>query len=89
MKAEQRIQEFNWTMVKMKIVTESSLKDKNTRLTHYKQLLVKIDARNDGQFYYQYVKLSKYTDPKNAVLSFYGDCITRITDMWREGSKIF
>ena len=37
MKAVQRIQEFNWTMAKLKTLTETSLEGQNMRLTHYKQ----------------------------------------------------
>ena len=43
-KAVQQIEEFNWTMDELKISTESSLEGQNTRLTHYKQFLGKIDA---------------------------------------------
>ena len=78
MKAVRRIQEFNWTMTKLKILTESPLEGQNMRLTHYKQFLDKIDAQNDGRLYCQDVKLSKYTGTKNTVSSFYGDCITWI-----------
>ena len=77
-KAVRRIQEFNWTMTKLKILTESPLEGQNMRLMHYKQFLDKIDAQNDGRFYCQDVKLSKYTGTKNTVSSFYGDCITWI-----------
>ena len=51
-----------------------------TCLTHYKQFLDKIDAGNNSRFYYQEVKLSKYADTKNTVSTFYGDCITRISE---------
>ena len=60
-------------MTKLKILTESSLEGQNMHLTHYKQFLDKTDAQNDGQFYYQDVKLRKYTDTKNTVSTFYGD----------------
>ena len=64
-KAVWRIQEFKWTMAKLKILTELSFEGQNMHLTHYKQFLDKIEAQNDGWFYYQDVKLSKYTDKKN------------------------
>ena len=67
-------------MAKLKILTESSLEGQNTCLTHYKQFLDKIDAQNDVWFYYQDVKLSKYTDTKNTVSTFYDDCITCISE---------
>ena len=79
MKVVQLIQEF-WTIAKLKILTESSLEGQNTCLTHYKQFLDKSDAQNNGHFYYQDVKLSKYTDTSNNVSTFYGDCITRISE---------
>ena len=79
-KAVWRIQEFNWTMAELKILTESSLEGQNTHFTHYKHFLNKTDAWNDGWILYQYVKLSKYTDTKNTVSTFYGDCITRISE---------
>ena len=66
-------------MAKLKILTESSLEGQNTCLTHYKQFLDKIDAQNVW-FYYQDVKLSKYTDTKNTVSTFYDDCITCISE---------
>ena len=72
-KAVQRIQEFNWTLAKLKILTKSSLEGQNTCLTHCKQFLDKIDAQNNGWFSYQNVKLSKYTDTKNTVSTFNGD----------------
>ena len=77
-KAVQRIQEFNWTLAKLKILTKSSLEGQNTCLTHCKQFLDKIDAQNNGWFSYQDVKLSKYTDTKNTVSTFYGDCIMQV-----------
>ena len=43
-KVVQQIQEFNWIMVKLKILTESSLEGQNMYLTHYKQFLDKINA---------------------------------------------
>ena len=76
-KAVRRIQEFNCTRAKLKILTESSLKGQNTRLNNF---WVKTDARNDGRFYYQDVKLSRYTDTKITVSTFYGDWITRISE---------
>ena len=45
-----QIQEFNWTMIKLKILTESSLECQNMHLTHYKQFLGKIDPQSDGWF---------------------------------------
>ena len=41
--------------------------------------LDKTDAQNNGWFYYQNVKLSKYTDTKNTVSTFYGDCIMQVS----------
>ena len=49
-------------MAKLKTIAELSLEGQKTRLTHFKQFLDKVDARNDGRFYYQDVKLSKCTD---------------------------
>ena len=79
-KAVQQIEEFNWTMAILKILIGSSFNAQNTRLTHYKQFLGKTDAQNDRRFYYQDVKLSKYPDTKNAVSTFYSDCILRISE---------
>ena len=58
-KAVRQIQEFNWTMTKLKILTESSLEGQNTCIIYYKQSSDNIDAQNNGWFYYQDVKLSK------------------------------
>ena len=63
-KAVKQIQEFNWAMAKLIILTK---------------FLDKTDAQNDGWFYYQDVKLSKYTDTKNTVSTFYGDCIMQVS----------
>ena len=78
-KAVWRIQEFKWTMAKLKILTELSFEGQNMHLTHYKQFLDKIEAQNDGWFYYQDVKLSKYTDKKKTVSTFYVGCIMQIS----------
>ena len=58
-KVAQQIEEFNWTMAKLKILFESSLDGQSTLLTHYKQPLGKIDAQNDitkNMFRYQLKK---------------------------------
>ena len=67
-------------MVKLKILTESSLEGENIYLTHYKQFLDKINAWNDGLFCYHDVKLSKCASTENTVSAFYGDCITWIPE---------
>ena len=58
-KVAQQIEEFNWTMAKLKILFESSLDGQSTLLTHSKQPLGKIDAQNDitkNMFRYQLKK---------------------------------
>ena len=64
----------------LKILPESFLEGHKTCLTHYKQFLDKTDAGNNGWFYYQDVKLGKYTDTKNTVSTFYGDCVACISE---------
>ena len=73
----QRIQELNWRMTKLKILTESSLEGQDMHLNNF---WIKIDARNDGRFYCQDVKLSKHADTKVTVSTFYDDWITRISE---------
>ena len=79
-KAAQQIQGFNWTMAPLKILIESSLEGHKTCFRHYKQLLDKIDAGNNGQVYYQDVKLSKYTDTKKYCFNFLWWYITCISE---------
>ena len=73
-------------MAKLKILTESSLECQNT---HYKQFSDKIDARNNGWFCYQDVKLSKYTNTKILFQLFIVIGLCGSQKMWKEGSKIF
>ena len=58
-------------MAKLKTIAELSLEGQKTRLTHFKQFLDKVDARNDGRFYYQDVKLSKCTDRKKMLFQLF------------------
>ena len=53
---------------------------RGSKYTHYKQFSDKIDAQNNGSFCYQDFKLSKYTNTKNTVSTFYGNWIMRIPE---------
>ena len=68
-------------MAKPKILNESSLVGQDTRLPHYKQFLGKTDAWDDGRSYHQDVNLIKYPDTENTVPTFYGDCVTCISEI--------
>ena len=82
---KQWIQEFDWTMAKLKILTESSLESQKTCP---KNFWIKLILEIMVGFIIKIVKLSKYTGTKNTVSTFYGDCIL-CQKMWKEGSKIF
>ena len=79
-KAVRRIQDFTWTMAKLKILIDTSLESQNNKLTHYNRILSKIEGKEDGNRYYQNIKLKNYESTRKAVPGYYTDCIVCITD---------
>ena len=73
-------------MAKLKILTELSFEGQNMHFTRYKQFLDKIDTQNDGWFYYQDVKLSKYTDKKKYCFNFL--CRLYYANLTKCGKKV-
>ena len=62
--AVRRIQVFNWTIAKLKSLTESALDGQNTHLTDYKQFLGNIDTWDDGWFYIRMSNTANTLAPK-------------------------
>ena len=54
------IQEFTWTMVKLKVVIDESLDKEGSIMKRYKQLTSHIEQGEDDHYYYQGIKLSAY-----------------------------
>lgn len=79
-KAVRRIQDFTWTMAKLKLLIDNSLESDNNKLTHYNRLRSQIEVKEDGKRYYQNVKLKNFNSTRKAVPGYYNDCIIRITD---------
>ena len=66
-KSVRRIQEFNWTTTKLKLLIGKSLEIEGGNMTHYKRMMSKIELRDDGKRYYQSIKLSRFNAHNDGV----------------------
>ena len=75
-----RVQQFTWTMSKLKLLIDSSLDDEeNPTLTHYNRLLKEVKEEN-GVYSYQGITIRNYVASKNAVSKSYSNIITNVTE---------
>ena len=79
-KAIGRVQEFMWTMAKLKLLLDKSLDQDETIMTHYKNLMSKIKKKNyKGKiYYYQEIKLRSYQNVN--VQNTFSDIISSISN---------
>ena len=79
-KAIGRVQEFMWTMAKLKLLLDKSLDEDETIMTHYKNLMSKMKKKNyKGKiYYYQEIKLRSYQNVN--VQNTFSDIISRISN---------
>ena len=76
-KVIKRIQEFNWTMMKLIIVLDEALNE-GTVLTHYKKFLDIIEINADGKPTYQGIQLNWYKRTKKLIQNHYLLTVTNI-----------
>ena len=77
--AIRRITEFTWTMGKLKCLTDESLVQDKSNMTHFTLLMSKIKVK-EGKHHYQGIKLSKYNTSFSAVEENYRKAIVAISD---------
>ena len=74
--AIRHITEFNWSMVKLKVLINQSLDDNSRRLTHYTKLLKDIKLTENGDHMYQALPLNQFDQAKSSVKHLYNKIIT-------------
>ena len=85
-KAVRHIQEFTWTMAKLKLLIDQSLESTDGKMTHYNKLLSSIKVKED-KHYYQDIKLSNFPATKGTVARVYEETIINITACMEERFK--
>ena len=78
-KAVRRIQDFNLTMVKLKLLVDESLENPDSIMTNLKKLFQDVEKKDDSYFY-QGIKLARYEAAKRSVSNHYEFTIASITD---------
>ena len=77
-KAVPRIQEFSWTMVKLRALIDKSLNDPTSKLTHYKQFLSELETNENDETFYQGIPLARFDIVNNDVEKEYAEIITQV-----------
>ena len=85
-KVIKRIQEFNWTMMKLVIVLDEALSE-GTVLTHYKKFLDSIEINADGKPAYQGIQLNRYKRTKKHIQNHYLLTVSNVCDSVQKGFK--
>ena len=78
-KAVHHIQDFNLTVVKLKLLVDESLENPDSIMTNIKKLFQDIEKKHDSYFY-QGIKLVRYEAAKQSVSNHYEFTIASITD---------
>ena len=78
-KAVYHIQDFNLTMVKLKLLVDESLENPDSIMTNLKKLFQDVEKKDDSYFY-QGIKLARYEAAKRSVSNHYEFTIASITD---------
>ena len=73
-----RITEFNWSMAKLKILTDQSLDDNSQRLMHYTKLLKDMELTENGDHMYQDLPLNQFDQAKSSVKHLYDEIIAHL-----------
>ena len=73
-----RVQEFTWTMAKLKILVDNSLEGATTRVTNYTKFLKEVSDNDEGKKIYQQIILKEFTTSKTALEKSYGGVIEKL-----------
>jgi hypothetical protein len=76
-KITKRLKEFKWTMAKLVMIFENALEQESI-LTNYKSFLADIVTDDEGNRFYQNVKLKKFDKSNNAVKESYNTTVADI-----------
>ena len=77
-KAVHRIQDFNLTMVKLKLLVDESLENPDSIKTNVKKLFQDVEKKDS--YFYQGIKLARYEAAKRSISNHYEFTIASITD---------
>ena len=90
-----RINEFSWTMTKLKILIPNSLDESSKWLTSFTKILKEVTLTENGEYKYQDITLHNYQASLNALSNNYKEFISKINKSveWRfsglQNSPIF
>ena len=73
------VQEFTWTMEKLKVLINESLHEEGD-MTRYKRLTSLIEQKEDGHYYYQGNKLSLFEATLERIRESYNETIRLISE---------
>ena len=77
-KAVHRIQDFNLTMVKLKLLVDESLENPDSIMANLQKLFQDVEKKDDNYFY-QGIKFARYEAAKRSVSNHYDFTIASIT----------
>ena len=75
-----RINEFSWTMTKLKILIGNSLDESSKQLTNFTKFLKEVTLTENGEYKYQDVTLQNYQASLNALSNNYKEFISKINE---------
>ena len=78
-KAVCHIQDFNLTMIKLKLLVDESLENPDSIMTNLKKMFQDVEKKDDSYFH-QGIKLARYEAAKRSVSNHYEFTIASITD---------
>ena len=78
-KAVRGIQDFNLTIITLKLLVDESLENPDSIVTNLKKLFQDVEKKDDSYFY-QGIKLARYEAAKRSVSNHYEFTIASITD---------
>ena len=79
-----RIQDFNWTMTKLKVLVDNAIVGNTNRLTNYTKLMQEITENEEGRKIYQGIRLKKYNSSNKALLASYSEIIDKLSSSVEE-----
>ena len=73
-----RIQEFSWTMTKLKTLIANSLDGRSTRFTNYTKFIQDESEDDDGNKVYQNIQLKEFQSSRRALEGSLGEMVAKI-----------
>ena len=85
-KAVRRVQEFTWTMAKLKLLIDEGLDEPDGMMTNYKKFVAQVKETDEG-FRYQNIQLTDYTRMKGLVNDHYNSLLEISPLAWKSVSR--